>query len=386
VVIRDDRMLVTRPFDGLIQYQPHRPAAQSPGTGGLARAALRTRVIEHEADFERLDRSWSALAADCKARPFQDFAWARAWIRTIGRTDGRQLRIATLWDQNRLLAVLPLVRRRYFGTHLLEWVGARAADYCDALVHPNLDTHSALWMLWDAVAIRRDYDVVRLGQVREDAKVNVLASAVELNSWVETREETYFIPVRWKSSEEWLQAQGSHARKQIKYDLRHLAKAGFEYYVWKPHDDYECIVDALIAQKSAWMAHKGLGPLLGHREGAHFLRECIAGMAARGTLHLSAFRSRTGFAACHLGFYQHGVLYGYIPTYDPQWASYSAGEAIRDAFVMWACDHQVQRVDLLRGSECYKLRYDPEHEWLQTLVIPRGLLGRACLATYRLLR
>src|SRR3569833_4524431 len=107
-------MLVTRPFDGLIQYQPHWPAAQLRGTGGLARAALRTRVIEHEADFERLDRPWSALAADCKARPFQDFAWARAWIRTIGRTDGRQLRIATLWDKNRKLDILTLLRRSFF--------------------------------------------------------------------------------------------------------------------------------------------------------------------------------------------------------------------------------------------------------------------------------
>ena len=69
-------------------------------------------------------------------------------------------------------------------------------------------------MLWNAVAARRDYDVIRLGQVREDAKVNALITAAEVNPWVETREETYFIPVNWKSGEEWLQAQETHARKQ----------------------------------------------------------------------------------------------------------------------------------------------------------------------------
>jgi CelD/BcsL family acetyltransferase involved in cellulose biosynthesis len=385
MVIRDEPTLVAGGFDGLMGHQALRLAEYSSGTGELGLGDVLTRVIEHEADFETLERPWSALAAACRAHPFQDFAWARAWIHTIGRTDGRQLRIATLWDRTRLLGVLPLVRSRYFGIHLLEWVGARAADYCDALIHPSLNAGSALLMLWNAVAARRDYDVIRLGQVRDDAKINALFTAVGVNPWIETREETYFIPVRCKSGEEWLQAQGAHARKQTRYDVRHLAKAGFEYYVWKSPDPYERIVEALIAQKSAWMAHQGLGPLLSHREGANFLRECIAEMAARGILHLSAFRSRTEFAACHLGFYQHGVLYGYMPTYDPQWGTYSAGAAIRDAFVMWACDHGVQRVDLLRGAGCYKLRYKPEHEWLQTLVIPRGLIGRVCLAGYRLL-
>jgi len=223
-----------------------------------------------------------------------------------------------------------------------------------------------------------------LGQVRQDAQIHTLLGAARLSPWVETREQTCFIPIRWRSGEEWLQAQGKHARKQTRYDLRHLAKAGFEYYVWKRPDPYEPILEALIAQKSAWLAHKGLGLLLNHPRGAQFLRECVAAMASRRTLHLSAFRSQSGFAACHLGFYQHGVLYGYMPSYDPSWAAYSAGSAIRDAFIMWACDHGVQRVDLLRGASPYKRRYDPEHEWLQTFVIPRGLIGRSCLSAYRL--
>ena len=82
---------------------------------------LCTRLIEHESEFENLERPWAALARACGARPFQDFAWARAWVHTIGRADGRQLRIATLWEGERLLAILPLVRRRYYGARLLEW-------------------------------------------------------------------------------------------------------------------------------------------------------------------------------------------------------------------------------------------------------------------------
>ena len=345
---------------------------------------LRTRLIQHESEFENLERPWSELARACGARPFQDFAWARAWVHTIGRADGRQLRIATLWDTERLLAILPLVRRPYCGARLLEWLGARAADYCDGLLHPSMDAEDAFSMLWNALLVRGDCDVIRLGQVRHDAKVHAVLATGHLTSWVETREQTHYIPIQWNSGEEWLQAQTAHARKQFKYDVRHLAKAGFQYYLWKSPDPYELLVEALIAQKSAWLLHKGAGPLMAHNTGAQFLREFIAEMAAQGTLHLSALRSKSGFAACHLGFYQHGVLYGFMPTYDPQWATYSPGSVLRDAFVMWACDHGMQRVDLLRGSDPYKSHYHPEHEWLQTYVIPCTLIGRACLSAYRL--
>jgi CelD/BcsL family acetyltransferase involved in cellulose biosynthesis len=341
------------------------------------------RLIEDEAAFELLEEPWSRLAAAAGAHPFQDYCWANAWIQTIGRADGRKLRVATLWDGSRLLAILPLVRRRYLGARLLEWIGARITDYCDVLVDPSIDTSSALVSLWSAIMARRDCDVIRLGQVRGDAKIGGLFQAAQLDPWVETREQTCFVPIRWGSGEEWLSEQSAHARKRAKYDRRRLAREGFEYYVWESPDAYEPLIEAVIAQKSAWMASKGLGILLGHTAGAEFLRKCVAAMAARGTLHLSAFRSSKGFAACHLGFYQNGVLYGYMPTYDAAWASYSAGTTIRDALIMWACDHGAQRVDLLRGVDDYKLRYQPEPEPLQTYVIPHGVIGRACVSAYR---
>lgn len=355
-------------------------------TDRAARYSLVTRLIEDEAGFEALEQPWSALAAACGARPFQDFGWARAWVQTIGRTEGRKLRIATLWDGAQLVAIFPLVRRRYLGIRLLEWIGARVTDYCDVLVHPSFDAKRALRLLWDAISARNDCDVLRLGQVRDDANIHALFAARRLRSWVETREQIYFLPIRWQDGEQWLEDQSAHARKQAKYDLRRLAKAGFEYYVWKSPDSYEPLVEALISQKSAWLARKGLGTLMGHPQGAQFLRSCIAQMAAQGSLHLSAFRSSQGFAACHLGFYRRGVLYGYMPTYDQRWAAHSAGTALRDAFIMWACDHGIQRVDLLRGTGDHKLRYRPEPEWLQTLVIPRGAVGQTCLWAYRLRR
>src|SRR5262245_25102343 len=114
MLTQDELTPTAAQVDQLEEHRCRRPAEHGVGTGEpAARRALRARLIEHEAEFESLERPWSALASVCRARPFQDFPWARAWVHTIGRTDGRQLCIATLWEDTRLLAVLPLVRRCY---------------------------------------------------------------------------------------------------------------------------------------------------------------------------------------------------------------------------------------------------------------------------------
>ncbi|MBV8740264.1 MAG: GNAT family N-acetyltransferase, partial [Sinobacteraceae bacterium] len=106
-------------------------------------------------------------------------------------------------------------------------------------------------------------------------------------------------------------------------------------------------------------------------------------LATQGMLHLSALRNGDRFAACHLGFHQGGVLYGYMLSYDESYARCSPGTTLQDALLMWACEVGVRRIDMLRGTHEYKLRFKPEPRLLQTFVVARTLLGRLCLLAYR---
>src|SRR5581483_12300907 len=95
-------------------------------------AELDIRIIEELSAFESLEGPWGQLDAQPGVRPFQEFGWSAAWVRTIGKAGGWRLRVGTLWQQGRLVAVLPLCVRRYKGIRMLEWIGARVTDYCDA--------------------------------------------------------------------------------------------------------------------------------------------------------------------------------------------------------------------------------------------------------------
>jgi CelD/BcsL family acetyltransferase involved in cellulose biosynthesis len=339
------------------------------------------RIVENRSEFDGLEAAWGALDALPGVHPFQQFGWAAAWVRTLGAQAGVRLQIATLWRNDELVAALPLCVRRYKGIRLLEWIGAGVSDYCDALVHPSLDTQAALLTLWQAVNRRGGFDVARLSHVREDAHVFGVLNG--LRPWTETHEDAGGVPIVWSAGEEWLQQQSAGMRDRVKYNARRMAKAGFEVSVCEPPESCAKIIDILVAQKRPWLAARGLSSMINEPAGVDFLHSIAAFSAARGELHLSTVQNQGRIAACDLAFVRNGIIYSYIASFDAEFAKYSFGRVLTDRLLMWACDSGLRRLDLLLGAYDYKTEYNCTLEPVRTLVLARGLIGRAAVAIYR---
>jgi CelD/BcsL family acetyltransferase involved in cellulose biosynthesis len=342
---------------------------------------LAVRIVESRSDFDRLEAAWGALDALPGVHPFQQFGWVAAWVRTLGAEARCRLQIATMWRDDQLLAALPLCVRRYKGVRLLEWIGAGVSDYCDALIHPSLDARTALLTLWQAVNGRGGFDVARLSHVREDAQMfGVLQN---LRPWTETREDAGGVPIVWGSGEEWLRQQSAGMRDRVKYNARRMAKAGFEVSVCEPPQSCAPVIDILVAQKRPWLAARGLPSMINEPAGVDFLHSIAAASAARGELHLSTVQKQGRIAACDLAFVRNGIIYSYIASFDAEFAKYSFGRILTDRLLMWACDSGLRRLDLLLGAYDYKTEYNCTLEPVRTLVLARGLIGRAAVAIYR---
>jgi CelD/BcsL family acetyltransferase involved in cellulose biosynthesis len=342
---------------------------------------LAVRFVEDRTAFDSLEAPWCALDALPGVHPFQQFGWMAAWVRTIGAAGGWRLNVATLWQDNRLVAVLPLCIRRYKGVRILEWIGARVSDYCDGLIDPSLDGNVALLTLWQAVNRRGGFDVARLSHVRNDAHIFGVLEAFD--PWTETLEDAGGVPIAWTTGEQWLQHQTAAMRERVKYNARRMAKAGFAVRVWESSEPCARIIDTLVAQKRPWLAARGLSSMINEPGGVDFLQSAVAGSAARGELHLSTVQNQDRIAACNLAFVRNGVIYGYIASFDPEFAKYSFGRALWDRLLMWACDSGQRRLDLLLGAYDYKTEYNCTLEPVRTQVIARSLFGRAAVAFYR---
>jgi len=339
---------------------------------------LKLRIIEDVQSLSALTDAWRRLQRAIR-HPFQELGWYTAWARTIGMTEGRRLKVATLWEGSRLVAVWPLTLRRYKGVRLLEWVGARVTDYCDVIVDPAVDATYVLGLLWRELRRRVGFDVLRLGQVPNDAILNSFVN--RLDHWVETDEMAYGAPVSWSNGADWLANRSARRRDHVRRRFRQMEKQGFELKVWRSAQSR--VLDALIEQKQAWVRARHIDSFMTDPQGPEFVRAMAAEMATAGQLHLSAICSAERIVACHVGFVREGTFYYYLPTYDAAYAKQSFGSALRESLFMWACDQGLKKFDLLRGADGYKMQYDAVEDPVRTLVVPRGLLGRVATVYYR---
>jgi len=342
---------------------------------------IEVRIVEDPATFAGLEGPWRALDAQRNVRPFQEFAWIAAWIRTIGQTGRWRLKIVTLWQEGRLVAALPLCVRRYKGLRILEWTAARVSDYCDALIDQHMDPESALRDLWNALARSGGFDLARLSHVRTDT--TLFGALAALDPWTETFEDAGGVPIAWSSGAEWLRGQSAGMRDRVKYNARRMLKAGFDVKLCESPDASARIIDTLVAQKRPWLAARGLSSFIDEPGGVAFLQSVVAAAAARGQLHLTTVENADRIAACDLAFVREGIIYSYIASFDPEYHKYSFGRVLTDSLLMWACDNGMRRLDLLLGAYDYKTEYNCTLEPVRTLVIPRGIAGRAALLFYR---
>jgi CelD/BcsL family acetyltransferase involved in cellulose biosynthesis len=342
---------------------------------------LTSRMVEDRGAFDALQTAWRALDIHPAVRVFQEFEWTASWVRTLGAEGGWRLKVATLWQGERLVGVLPLCVRRFKGLRILEWIAARVSDYCDATLDPSLDPAPALETLWAAVMRSGGFDVARLSHIRTDTPLFAMLSARD--PWIETLEDAGGVPIAWTDGEEWLRQQSSGMRDRVKYNSRRMTKAGFGVRVCETPDRAALIIDTLVTQKRPWLAARGLSSFIDEPAGVEFLQAAVAAAASRGQLHLSTVENGTRIAACDLAFVRGGIIYSYLASFDPEYHKYSFGRVLTDCLLMWACDNGVRRLDLLLGAYDYKTEYNCTLEPVRTLVMSRGLIGAAALRLYR---
>lgn len=350
-------------------------------TAAVSSPRLTVKIIEERGAFEALAGPWRALDAHPAVRVFQEFDWTASWVRSLGAAGAWKLKVATLWQEDRLVGVLPLCVRRYKGLRILEWVAARVSDYCDALLDPAVDPSRSLEILWEAIRRSGGYDIARLSHVRTDTALFAFLGARE--PWIETLEDAGGVPIAWPDGAEWLKAQSSGMRDRVKYNSRRMTKAGFQVRVCDSPDRAALIIDTLVAQKRPWLAARGLSSFIDAAGGVDFLQSAVAAAGSRGELHLSTVENDSRIAACDLAFVREGVIYSYLASFDPEYHKYSFGRVLTDCLLMWACDNGMRRLDLLLGAYDYKTEYNCTLEPVRTLVMSRGLIGAAAVHFYR---
>lgn len=204
-----------------------------------------------------LREAWNELADHCPGHYLsQTWRWATAAWKTVAAPNGHELRILTLREGDRLVAVWPLVVHRRAGLRIVRALSSESSEYTSPLSEAGAQRRARVFQLFRAAEALGD--VLVLKHLRAD---DPLADVVRRQSLRCFRSNLLRAP--WIARTDygaWADylstVRGSHLaslhRKRRK--LVRKGKLGFERHQ-APGD---ALIESLLAHKASWMVRRGL--------------------------------------------------------------------------------------------------------------------------------
>jgi CelD/BcsL family acetyltransferase involved in cellulose biosynthesis len=117
--------------------------------------------------------------------------------------------------------------------------------------------------------------------------------------------------------------------------------------------------ELLPAYRSLWEGRPVKNTLLLQPGFDAFLERTVTAGVPEGWAHFSVLRIGATPVAWHLGFFDGGRLYWWLPTYDMKWSAYSPGKLVLAALVDHGCHSAWREIQLLTGNHGYKAAWNP---------------------------
>jgi CelD/BcsL family acetyltransferase involved in cellulose biosynthesis len=304
----------------------------------------------HDEPLDRVSGEWSGLLEQCGEQvPFVTPAWQQVWLRHFQA--GRRLRILTLRDGERLVAVVPLL----CDDSGAEFVGHYSiCDYMDAIITPGFERAAVTSLL--AGLASEGTTRLELRGLREDSPtLPALLEAAPAAGFAATKEHEALsprveLPPTW---EEYLGTLSKKDRHEMRRKMRRLDAAGdVQMRVVTSAEEAAPLLDTLFHLMRMSNHHKE--EFLDRPGMEEFFRDMTATMADAGMLRLYALTLDGAPVAMVHNLDAGGTLYMYNSGYDPAYAHYAVGLMSKALLVRDAIECGRVRVDFMRGDESYK--------------------------------
>ena len=326
-----------------------------------------SQVAVREEPFEGVAPEWSALAAQVPAPiPFAMPEWQRVWLRHF--QDGRELRVVTMRDGDRLVGVAPLLidgdRAEFVGHYSI-------CDYMDAVVAPGMERafyEMTLQHLADGGVKSVDFRGVRASSPTLDGVCDCAqACGYALEKQDEAVAPAVDLPSTW---DDYLGQLSKKDRHELRRKLRRLMSAGgVDLHVVTGADEASEKLDTLFHLMRISSHHKE--EFLDRPGMEAFFRDMTRTMASCGMLRFYFLTFDGQPVASVMNFDVAGVLYMYNSGYDPAYSHYAVGLMSKALLMQDAIEQGRTRVDFLRGDESYKYDLGGKDQQVYRLVLSR---------------
>ena len=332
-------------------------------------------VINDAAAFARLRPEWTELLASSRSDSlFLTWEWLHTWWKHLG--EGRQLFIAALRHDSRLVALAPLaVSRPWPSVRTLEFLGTGSvgSDYLDFIVDRAYE-RVAVGALAEFLA--DSGFSFRLPSVTKDSIIASLFAKNLCDRGWRFREVPMqvcpFISLPSQSFDAYLDVLGASHRYNFRRRLRNLEKA----YAVRFEDSRDALQHVIDLHLRRWSVRGGSDGFHDERLLA-FHHEFSALAREKGWLRLRLLTLDGHPAAAFYGFrYGHKYCF-YQSGFDEDFLKQSVGLVMVGLTIREAIEERATEYDLLHGDETYKSLWTKTVRPLFRIELyPPGVIGR----------
>lgn len=353
---------------------------------------LHAAAVDNESDLEYVASAWDELAVTSH-RPFCSPAWMLAWWRQAAPR-GSRLRVITVYDGARLIAVAPFYSEPSRFIHRFRLLGTDASLRVAPLAvrGQEEDASRAIARCLAGLSPRSHvlcFDGIETSCPWPDLLCSSWPSG--RSPWLH-RDRLMSAPtltLDTRGYEGWFNSKSHNFRQQMRRRRRQLEKEGAHFRLAATEDELRSDLRSLAKLHYARWVRRGGSSVL--NEGVERMLE----QAGRQLLPENRFRlwsiDIAGETICSALFVSAGGETSYwLGGFDERWAAQQPSLVALTVAVEHAWDAGDHRIDLGGGGQAYKYRLADGEDHLQTtMLIPRDreyLLARLHIAPSQLRR
>ena len=316
---------------------------------------------------------WSAvLSTSREDRLFLKLPWLKAWWDVFG--EDRGMMVLKVVEGGQTVGFAPMMiasRGRVVRWRKVQFIGSGPSDRCGIIARDGReDVHRAVW---DHILSKEDWDVIELRDMVTGGPTDGCVRSMFPEA------ELFYQPSPYIPLEKDYATYLSKLSKNMSYNLgrywRKLQDHGATLHVWRSKDEVERGVKVLKELSDArWdftnvLKTPGMMP---------FVEKAARELAKDGSVVFHSLQIKEQPIAITMGFEDDGRYMYYLSGFDPDHSKYSPGSVLLSKIIEECHARGKREVDLLRGAEAYKYRFNAvNREQAHLRTVNRGLLRSA---------
>ncbi len=326
--------------------------------------------ITHKENFRAIRDQWNTLLNGSKSNNISlTWEWMYTWWEVFN--EGRELCILTVWNEEELIAIAPLLKRRIWHYKVipfwrLEFLASGenmedevCSDYLDFIIKSGMESE-AMRVLADYLMhqIRGEWDEMVLADIAEDSEnlrhLEELLKERDLQWEVVDRISCFYIklPETW---DEYLESLSSGMRYKIRRGRRELTKQSAQYRIAKDRDELEKALEILIKLHQDRWTDKGKPGVFSSQKFMTFHRRLMPLSFQNDWLKLHSLLLRGESIAAHYNFrYNHKIYFYQSGMSLTDNKHIRPGILLHSYCIEEAIDAGLAEYDFLKGDSDYK--------------------------------